>query len=571
MVLEKPSNTADANKVWLFDEKQLDDYAVFHDSSTHYDDSMLDKAGDGALREGGAIHFLSAEALALFTQYGGIGLVLGSLPALAYPVFNVYLQMQGYQVASYSALLSLPWSLKIFMGIISDCFPINGFQRRSYMMIGWLLCAVSCAIMAVSSFPEPYYGREDLNGLPLVNISAADQAAHMNLKAPKSGGLFILLSTLATVGSVMVAVAADAMVVQYAQREPLAQRGRIQTTCYVVRDSLRQIPSLLVGFCMNSYEYGGSFSWSISPTVIYAMLVAPSVVGFATAAWWMVEEKVERVSLRHYIRSFWTLVKLRVMWQLCAYSFLSNVFSSFDETVSSPMTSDWIQAESLNLQLFSFVGGLLGPVTMWALGKWALHWDWRSSIVWSTVVWVAMRAVVQLSCVWDVNRNQYAFLTGTMIMDQPMNVPFLFSAYASVEVADVGNEGLIYALTSSVTNLGYLFGPVLCKTVDSFFQVSRDDLRRDDTTVRWQATYCFIISYTVKLVSLVFLVLLPRQKGHVQLLKRRGESNSMAGAATVVLFVLVLIYALVTNALSFFESTYCLRIAGGDGCSNVEA
>ncbi|EQC42249.1 hypothetical protein SDRG_01083 [Saprolegnia diclina VS20] len=544
------------SKVWLFDEKQLDDYTVFHDSSTHYDESMLDKTGDGALREGGAIHLLSSEALGLFTQYAGIGLILGTLPALAYPLYNVYLQMQGYQVASYSALMSLPWSLKIFMGIISDCFPINGYQRRSYMMIGWVLCAASCGLMAATSFPAPYYGRKDLDGLPLANISAHDKANYINASAPNSGGLFILLSTLATVGSVMVAVSS----------EPIAQRGRIQTTCYVVRDSFRQIPALLVGFCMNSYQYGGSFDWSITPSVVYGILVVPSLLGLAASIWWMVEIRVERVSLRHYFRGFWQLVQLRVMYQFCAYNFFSNVFSFFDETVSSPMTSDWVQAESLNMQLFSLVGGLFGPVTMWALGKYALHWDWRSSIVWSSILWVAMRALVQLTCVWGVNRNQYAFLTGTMLMDQPMNVPFLFSAYASVEIADVGNEGLIYSLTSSVSNLGYLFGPVLYKTVDSFFDVSRDDLRRDDATVRWQATYCFLISYTVKLAALVFLVLLPRQKGHVQLLKRRGESSKIGGAATIIGFILVLIYALVTNALSFFSSTYCLRIAGGNGC-----
>ncbi|OQS05748.1 transmembrane protein [Thraustotheca clavata] len=559
--------TVDNNKVWLFDEKQLDDYTIFPDNTLTYDDSILDKSGDGALREGGAIHLLSAEAIALFTQYAGIGLILGSLPALSYPVYNVYLQMQGYQVASYSALMSLPWSLKIFMGIVSDCFPINGYQRRSYMMIGWFICAVSCGIMALSAFPSPYYKSEEVNNLPLANISEADQAKYINLNAPNSGGVFIMLSTLATIGSVMVAVSSDAMVVQYAQREPLCERGRIQTTCYVVRDSFRQLPSIIIGFCMNSYQYGGDFSWSITPTAIYAMLVVPSVVGFATALWYMVEERVERVSLHHYFRSFWQLVKLRVMWQLCSYNFFSNVFSFFDETVSNPMTSDWVQAQALNLQLFSVIGGLMGPVTMWALGKWALHWDWRSSIVISTFIWVGMRALVQLTCVWDVSRNQYAFLTGTMLMDQPMNVPFLFSAYASVEVADVGNEGLIYALTSSVSNLGYLFGPVMYKTVDSFFHVTRDDIRRDDTIVRWQATYCFLISYIVKIGALVFLVLLPRQKGHVQLLKRRGESSGFAGGLFIVLFFLVLIYALVTNALSFFESTYCLRIAGGNGCS----
>ncbi|KAF0708923.1 hypothetical protein As57867_006146, partial [Aphanomyces stellatus] len=84
---------------------------------------------DGALVEGGALHLFSREAMGLFSQYAAIGVIYGMIPGLNYPIFNIYLQLEGYQTASYSTLVTLGWSFKVFMGMFSDCFPIFGYRR----------------------------------------------------------------------------------------------------------------------------------------------------------------------------------------------------------------------------------------------------------------------------------------------------------------------------------------------------------------------------------------------------------------------------------------------------------
>ncbi|RHY20322.1 hypothetical protein DYB25_013601, partial [Aphanomyces astaci] len=58
---------------------------------------------------------------------------------------------------------------------------------------------------------------------------------YFNLAAPDNGTLFILLCIFIAFGYVLAASASDAMVVEYAQREPVAIRGRIQTAIYTVR------------------------------------------------------------------------------------------------------------------------------------------------------------------------------------------------------------------------------------------------------------------------------------------------------------------------------------------------
>ncbi|KAG9401086.1 hypothetical protein AC1031_009846 [Aphanomyces cochlioides] len=97
--------------------------------------------------------------MALFAQYAAIGVVLSMLPALQYPIFNNYLKLEGYQTASYGQLVTLGWSFKVFFGMLSDCCPIFGYRRKSWMLIGWTVTMVCLAIMTFTSLGDPYCGR----------------------------------------------------------------------------------------------------------------------------------------------------------------------------------------------------------------------------------------------------------------------------------------------------------------------------------------------------------------------------------------------------------------------------
>ncbi|OQR86379.1 transmembrane protein [Achlya hypogyna] len=559
--------------VWLLDPKEFelpDSDTVKLGSYDHPADSLASEAAlDGALREGGAVPLSSREAWAVLSQYAGVGIFLGIFPAMAYPVYQNYLRMQGYQVQSYQALMRLSWCVKIFLGLLSDCIPIHGYRRRPYIMLGWAIAAVACLVMAFSPFPAPYYGKASLVNLPIANISKADRAAFINEQAPSSAGIFVLLSTIATFGSVMVVCAADGLTVEYAQREPMATRGRFQTMIYVVRDSSKILPQIVVGLCMNSFAYAGHYDWSITPNVIYGCLLLPCGVCIATAFFWMVETKVRPFTFSSYFKGLWSLIQLRVVWQLCIYLLVSQVFLFFEETVTTPIQTLWLHLDPVFEVVWGPVGVLGGALysgVMYFRGKWTLEWDWRRSIIFSTITLVSIDAVFKLTSVWAVVRNPYYFVIGKSLLQIPRAVLFLSGAYPLVEIADMGNEGAVYALAGTCGNLGVPFGAVLFKTVDSFFHVSNNDIFKDDTFVRWEVSYCYLISFAAKLFSLVFLGLLPRQKAHVHLLKRRGQSSKVAGVIVVTSFSVLLVYSIITNILPFYPSTSCLRIAGGRGC-----
>jgi hypothetical protein len=73
-------------------------------------------------------------------------LLVGLLQGLSGPLINVYpldLGATEAQQVTLSSIRSLPASFKLVFGFLSDNFPIAGYRRKSYMMLGWCFAAGS--------------------------------------------------------------------------------------------------------------------------------------------------------------------------------------------------------------------------------------------------------------------------------------------------------------------------------------------------------------------------------------------------------------------------------------------
>jgi len=64
-------------------------------------------------------------------------------------LFKSYYKLDPGQVQSIQAFTFLPWSLKIFYGLISDNVPIAGSRRKSYLLIGALLQFVTMMVLGI--------------------------------------------------------------------------------------------------------------------------------------------------------------------------------------------------------------------------------------------------------------------------------------------------------------------------------------------------------------------------------------------------------------------------------------
>ncbi|RHY20323.1 hypothetical protein DYB25_013600, partial [Aphanomyces astaci] len=361
------------------------------------------------------------------------------------------------------------------------------------------------------------------------------------------------------------ASASDAMVVEYAQREPVAIRGRIQTAIYTVRELTGVFSYLLSGFGLNGPNYAGSFSFSLSPNAPYGICLVPCVLVVLSTVFLLVEKKAEPSSFTQWWGRFWESLQSRVTWQICLFRFLSNVFNGVRTTAGLPISTYWAGVEPLNDSLSNVIGNMLFAGILVVVGKWGLNWNWRWTIAGGTLGIVVIDGFVVYMTIWDVVRNQW-FFTGVALADEiPNGIRFIVSTYCAVEIADKGNEGAMYGLVSTVSNLASPFASIFYKYINSYFKVRQNDVKSDTLEVRWDVTYVYLISYGCKVASLFWLFLLPPQKAEVQALKARGGKSKVAGVLLIVIFLFCVSFAVTSNIMSIFPSTKCYRIAGGNG------
>ncbi|KDO19570.1 hypothetical protein SPRG_15151, partial [Saprolegnia parasitica CBS 223.65] len=314
----------------------------------------------GALRGGPPPVYWSAPVLALLAQYAAVGLVQGGLASIKYPILTGYFQLEGNVLNSGSALMSLGWSLKVFFGLLSDCFPIVGYHRKPYIVLGWLLTAIVLVLLAAKP-----------SGAPAPDTKAAANGAGLTLLCALACFFFILAD-----------VAQDALLVQYAQREPDAVRGRLQSMVYAVRALFMALISLVSGVCLNSTRMAGSFDWDIGIQVFFAILAVPTVCNFFVACCYLQDEAKPRVPLRIYGRQLWTLTQKRAVWQIMIFNFVFGLLTSSVGSTAAPYVAlYWAHVETLNAALLQVAGHVLFAAVLFVMGAYGTHWDWRAVLV----------------------------------------------------------------------------------------------------------------------------------------------------------------------------------------------
>jgi hypothetical protein len=535
----------------------------------NYTNAKTPDGGDiegGALRAGGRANLLSRSHFGFLWQYATVGLVYGLLPETIYPLMQQYLNASGSKITTASTLVVLPWSFKVFYGIVSDCFPIFGYRRRPYMLIGWTICLVMLIVMACSPVGDPYFTNPDDRDIDPSDYTD-EIRARINYDAADAGAKYVMLMFFAAFGYVMSDVCADSMTVELAQREPVEVRGKTQTTIYVVRTAVMIFGQILVGFFFNGKEYGGTFDFSLSfpqLMIIVAVLTAPVL----PITWFFItEEKYdERPNFVEYIKDLFNLITKRAVYQVIWYIFLAHIFADISYTAASPVQSHMVGVTPINSTLSDILSNLLFMLGLMATSKWGLHWDWRWMIAGTGIFVIIVDCITTMITVWDVFRNQWFWLGPPIAVQLPAGVGWMISTFVIVELAGIGKEGAMYGLMTTVSNVAAPFANSLTLVIDQPFNLTSERIQEDDHSIRKDVTYVVIIMYAMTAFSWVFLILLPKQKEAAQELLRKGGESTLIGAITVFVVCFALFWSVMTNIMAIFPSTACLIIAGGDGC-----
>ena len=515
----------------------------------------------GALAAGGAPDLYSRDNIGLLINYASVGLVYGAFPQTIYPFLSYYLNMESYQLNAARTLVSIAWSFKVFIGIITDSFPIMGYKRRPYMVIGWGFCMAILIVMFFLPVPEAYYiYGQAVPKLPL------DFKIVQSPEASSSGAIYIILMTLAAIGYVVADVAADGMTVEFAMREPESMRGTTQSMIYFTRTVFSTIAVLIVGFLFNGKDYGGDFNFSIQFNWLMLIIAFGAFWSIPGSILFLKEKKATTEAFTNRVIEMWKIAQRRAVWQVMAFSFLNSLMFDISVSSSYDVQKIWAGVQPINETISTVLGNIVFATAIYLTKRFFLQTNWRFTILWTTLSVVAIDLVVVILTVFDIHRSQWMWL-GVPIMELlPYGMRFLICTLVIVEIADEGYEAATYGLLTTVSNLATPFASTITNQIGTHFLATPKHIASDTDEVRWSVFYTFLIMYACKLLSNVTLFLLPKQKKEAQELKRNGGSNKWAGGATLILMAFALVWSVMTNMFSMFESTSCLKIAGGTGC-----
>ena len=157
----------------------------------------------------------------------------------------------------------------------------------------------------------------------------------------------------------------------------------------------------------------------------------------------------------------------------------------------------------------------------------------------------------------------------TVLAEIPAAANFVVSTFVIVEMAEDGDEGIVYGLLTTTFNLGSPFAQAISNQLFGLFRpnLSNSSNYIEDTpSFRRTVALSFAVSYFFAFASLALLPLLPDQKDDAQHRKLKWGSSPAFAWFSVSLVFVGLSYSVVVNFLAMFPSTMCLKIAGGSGC-----
>jgi folate/biopterin transporter len=105
-------------------------------------------------------------------MFGVKGAMIGLVGSSGLPYAQKYLKLTAIEMQKYGIVASFPWTVKPLIGMISDGFPIFGYNKRWYIAASSLVG--SCAIYFVATYKfDRSNGLYYIAGLTLINAQVA--------------------------------------------------------------------------------------------------------------------------------------------------------------------------------------------------------------------------------------------------------------------------------------------------------------------------------------------------------------------------------------------------------------
>jgi hypothetical protein len=455
-------------------------------------------------------------------------LLVGILSGLLGPLINVYpldLDATEAQQTTLGSIRSLPASFKLIFGFISDNYPIVGYRRKSYMLIGWALAATSMSYLLLFS------------DLSLVEEEYLDASGNMSTRtvAPNDAPSIPLLSLVTLVfgtGFWMADVMADSVVAEKAKLEPVHSRGSIQSSCYSYR-----FFGLMVAAPFSSALYS-----SMGPRIIIALL-ALLPLSVLPLVYMLGEVRYAPVaSTREQCGEIWKTVCSRAVWQPLGFVYLYNVLQVGNGAWREFLrTTLGFTASQLNsIYIASCVLLYLGILTY---KYYLINFSWRFVYI-ATTLLNGLFSILQVLLIMGITfgLSDFWFALGDdAFAEFIQGIQLLPTTIMMVHLTPTGSEGASYAMFTTVNNSALNLSVAVSTRLLGWWDVSKEALANNELTGMINLTY---LTTAMQVSGIVFVGLLPRTKEELFALKEKAiGSSSIGGFFFLAITFLSILYA----------------------------
>ncbi|KAG2764652.1 hypothetical protein JG687_00001348 [Phytophthora cactorum] len=501
----------------------------------------------GALREGGGVSLFSASYYGLLFATAQSSIIYAVLRYCMRPTLMHSLLLQRSESSVViECLLSIPTTLSFFLGLLSDVVPIGGYRRKSYMITGTLLSFLMCMGLMILS----------------ATVDVDDSTEH---ELSNYIIYYMVLIMGATFGTMLSKIATDARVIELSQREPLTTRGTLQINYLLFRTGIEWIGLWLTAILVRFDDDGKhNYALRIDPFWVYAMLALLSLVPVPfvlrncsertaqSEAGLMNEIVAEEgsvamittapVTASARIGAFFRMCQQRAVWQLVLFLCILLATTRF---YFGSANAVFTRMAGLNPNTTLITNALKYVTTMASMIMWKVFWtnsSWRRCVCLGIAVMVIPETFRAFMMIYVPSvRTQAFYDTLGCITGFTDGIITIFSLIPATEIAENGSEGATQGMLLSFRSTI----AIAMRTLSSDWMTDVAPVSLDDGTGRLLSL--LLIAYAVHAMSLLSVLLLPRQKLDAQQMRVYGGYSKLACIAIWIIFIVFFVYAMVVN------------------------
>jgi len=366
-------------------------------------------------------------------------------------------------------ILTLPWTIKPLYGFLSDGFPIGGYRRRSYLVLGGMVGFASYAFLAW--------------GLGVVGNLEGGNATSMALTVT-------VISLLLSSASIALSdVVADGIVVQKTREaatrgDDPAIAGSLQSLCWC---------SAALGGLISAY-FSGSLLENMSPRDVFGIA---SVLPLAVAAMSLLIEEdpvvkkgstfgdtekqddlIQVAPIKEQISSLWSALRQESIYKPILFIFLWQATPTSDGAMLYFLTDDiGFGPEFLGrVRLVTAASSLLG---VWLYNQYLRRVPIKDVLLWTSIV-SAPLGLTQLLLISHYNRvlgiPDGAFVFGDDVVLAILGeMAFLPTLVLAARLCPPGVEAVLFATLMSIYNGASTVGTELGAGLTKLLGVTESD------------------------------------------------------------------------------------------------